>query len=136
MPGRPGDKSAQFIRVAARIREKVMSREWPLGHRLPAEYELAEAYGVSRGTIVRALEQLRDEGLIMTTHGQGSAVAVEPDVTVVRVGPGDAVMTRLPEDSERDALNIPPGVPLLAVTRPGAAEPELYNGAVTVIRGA
>ena len=135
MPGRPGNKSAQFARVAARIREKVTSGEWPPGYRLPPENQLKETYGVSRGTVVRALDVLRDEGVITTVHGQGSFVAIEPDVTVVRVGPDDTVITRLPEDGERDALGMAPGVPLFAVTRPGADGPELYNGAATVIRG-
>lgn len=135
MPGQPGDKSAQFARVAARLREQITSGTWRLGQRLPPELELKETYGVSRGTIVRALNQLRAEGLIMTVHGQGSEVAAVPAVTAVRVGPADIAMARLPDDQERDALGMAPGVPLLIVTRSGGS-PEFYDGAVTVIRGA
>lgn len=135
MPGQVGEKHSQFLRVACRIREQIVFN-WPLGHRLPGETTLGERYGVSRGTARRALDQLRDEGLIATTAGHWSAVAVKPAVTEVRVGPGDTVTTRLPDPDEQDALRIPQGVPLLSVTRPGAEQPELYNGAVTVVRGA
>jgi DNA-binding GntR family transcriptional regulator len=39
---------------------------------------LAEQFGVSRNTAVRALAMLRDEGLIVTHRGWGSFVAGEP----------------------------------------------------------
>jgi GntR family transcriptional regulator len=136
MPGRPGDKKTVYARVAARIREQVIAGAWQLGQRLPSEGELAEDYGVSRGTVNRALQVLRDEGVIMTIHGRGSTVAVVPDVTVVRLGRGDTVLARMPDDAERDAMGLAPGVPLLAVTRHAGTEPELYDAAVTVIRGA
>lgn len=135
MPGSPGDKRAQFARVAARIREEVTAGTWRLGQQLPSETALAARYGVSRGTVVRALVQLRAEGVIMTVHGRGSEIASVPAVTVISLGPADTAITRLPEDGERDALGMAPGVPLLVVTRPGGAAPELYDGAVTVIRG-
>ena len=136
MPGRPGDKSAQYARVAARIRQEVIAGVWELGQRLPPETALAAHYGVSRGTVVRALDVLRLEGVIVTIHGRGSHIAVAPDVAVVRVGAADGATARMPDDAERDAMGLAPGVPLLVVTRPGAPEPELYDGAVTVIRGA
>jgi GntR family transcriptional regulator/MocR family aminotransferase len=136
MPGRPGDKRAQFARVAARIREEVRDGWWRLGQRLPPEAELAARYGVSRGTVVRALDVLRAEGLVVTVHGQGSEIASVPEVAVVRLGPADSAVARMPEDHERDALGMPPGVPLIVVRRPGAGGPELYDGAVTVVRGA
>lgn len=135
MPGSPGDKSAQFARVAARLRQSITDGTLQLGERLPSEGALSERYGVSRGTVVRALQRLRDEGLIVTVHGQGSVVAFVPVVAVVRVGPGDIVVTRMPDDEERDQLGMAPGVPLFVVTRP-AAGPEVYDGAVTVVRGA
>ena len=135
MPGQPGDKSAQFARVAARVREEIVRGVWPLGERLPGEIALAARYGVSRGTVVRALELLRDESIIVTVHGQGSRVAVVPVVQIIRVGPGDRVFARLPEDHERETLGIAPGVPLLVVTRAGSDAPELYDAAVTIVTG-
>jgi hypothetical protein len=134
MPGIEGDKSAQFARVAARVREEIVRGVWELGERLPGELDLAARYGVSRGTVGRALVLLRAEGIVVTVHGQGSRVAAVPAVTVVRVGPGDQAVARLPEDAEREALGMAPGVPLLVVTRAGGAA-ELYDAAVTIVTG-
>jgi DNA-binding FadR family transcriptional regulator len=129
MPGGPGEKRAVSARIAARIREEITAGVWRLGQRLPPEFELAAAYGVSRGTVVRALELLRGEGLVMTVHGQGSQVAAIPELAIVVLGPGDSAAARMPDDHERDA-------PLMVVTRRGGAAPGLYDAAVTVIRGA
>lgn len=136
MPGRPGEKRTQYARVAARIRQDVTDGSLALGQRLPTENELAAIYGVSRGTVVRALDVLRAEGVIDTVHGQGSRIAAIPEVAVVLLGPADTAVTRMPDDHERDALNMAPGVPLLVVTRGAGGNRELYNGALTVIRGA
>jgi DNA-binding transcriptional MocR family regulator len=132
MPG----QQAMYARVAARIRVEIADGTWHLGQTLPGEVQLAERYGVARGTLVRALEVLRDEGLIVTEMGVGSHVSAVPVVATVRVGPDDQAVARLPEPEERDRLRMPPGVPVLVVTRaerPG--EPELYDGAVTRISG-
>lgn len=136
MPGRPGDKRAQFARVAARIRQEVTDGVWQLGQKLPSENELAAHYQVSRGTVVRAFDVLRAEGVIDTVHGQGSRIAAIPEVAVVLLGPADTAVTRMPDDHERDALHMAPGVPLFVVTRGAGGDREIYNGAVTVLRGA
>lgn len=134
MPGQPGEKSTQFARIAARIREEITAGQWPLGERLPGEVELARRYGVSRGTVVRALTVLREERVIITVHGQGSVIACVPVIETVAVGPADVVLARTPEEHERQALGMAPGVPLLVVRRAGGAV-ELYDAAVTVISG-
>jgi GntR family transcriptional regulator len=41
---------------------------------LPSETQLQQEYGVSRGTIRRALAVLRDEDLIVTIAGRGTLV--------------------------------------------------------------
>ena len=45
---------------------------------LPSEAELGHEYGVSRVTVRRALELLRDEGLVVARQGIGWFVAVDP----------------------------------------------------------
>jgi GntR family transcriptional regulator len=45
---------------------------------LPSEAELGREYGVSRVTVRRALELLRDEGLVSARQGVGWFVAVDP----------------------------------------------------------
>lgn len=128
------DKRAQWARVAARVREDVVSGRLGLGDRVGGEVALAQRYGVSRGVVQRALAQLREEGILSTVHGRGSYVAAVPVVRMVRVGPGDRVTARLPEDSEREELGMPAGIPVLVIARPGAAL-EVRDAAVTVITG-
>lgn len=48
------------------------------GRLLPSEAELGDSYGASRVTIRRALELLRDEGLVDARQGFGWFVAVAP----------------------------------------------------------
>ncbi len=71
-----GWDSAEFVyvQVADDLAARVTSGEFPLGSRLPNETELAESYGVARMTVRRALEVLRDRGIIRTLHGRGSVV--------------------------------------------------------------
>jgi DNA-binding GntR family transcriptional regulator len=42
--------------------------------KLPSERDLAEDYGVAYTTVRRAMEILRDRGLIITRHGRGTFV--------------------------------------------------------------
>lgn len=126
-----------YARVAARIRQDIAAGVWPIGSTLPGEVQLAARYEVARVTLVRALRVLRDEGLLVTERGVGSRVAAVPVIRTVRVGPDDQVLARLPDDDERERLRMPPGVPVLVVTRgarPGD-DPELHDGSVTRISG-
>jgi DNA-binding FadR family transcriptional regulator len=55
--------------------EKLRSRVWRPGHRIPAERELGEQFGLSRSTVRRVLAQLKDQGLITQAIGSGTFVA-------------------------------------------------------------
>lgn len=46
----------------------------PPGKLLPSISTLMQTYGVSDGTVKRALRKLRDEGLVSTVPGRGSYV--------------------------------------------------------------
>ena len=48
------------------------------GERIASEPELAEAHGVSRFTVTKAVEALVDEGLVVRRRGKGTFVAVLP----------------------------------------------------------
>ena len=127
MPG----SQAMYARVAARLREEVRDGMWPLGAQLPGEIDLAARYGVARATVVRALEVLRGEGVVVTRAGAGTRVAAIPAVITVRLAHGDWAMARLPEDDEAERLGLSPGVPVLVIRRAGAGPPELHDASVT-----
>lgn len=57
------------------LRTQILAGELPPSARLPTEDELMRTYGLARGTVRRAIEQLADEGLIVTTQGRGSYVS-------------------------------------------------------------
>lgn len=59
--------------VAESMRRRIGAGEWT--GRLPSENSLAQEYGVAKGTIRKALLELREEGLIRTDKGWGSYVA-------------------------------------------------------------
>lgn len=57
------------------LRTRILAGELPPGARLPTEDELIRTYGLARGTVRRAIEQLAAEGLVVTTQGSGSYVS-------------------------------------------------------------
>lgn len=58
--------------------EKINSDEWSKGFRLPTERELAEEYGVSRGTVRKALDVLEQRGQVYRRQGRGTFVKNRP----------------------------------------------------------
>jgi ABC-type glycerol-3-phosphate transport system substrate-binding protein/DNA-binding transcriptional regulator YhcF (GntR family) len=66
-----------YIRIKSDIISKISSGELKKGDRLPAERELAENLGVSRITVVGALKELADEGIIRKAPGSGSYISCE-----------------------------------------------------------
>ena len=64
-----------YVQVADRIAAQIESGELAPGSRLPAERDLAAELGVSYDSVRRAMEVLRERGLITTVHGRGTYVA-------------------------------------------------------------
>ncbi|VVJ23965.1 Transcriptional regulator [Amycolatopsis camponoti] len=61
--------------LAGAIELQVLDGQLPLGTRLPAERELADALGVSRTLIGAALDRLRENGFVASRRGAGSWIA-------------------------------------------------------------
>ncbi len=57
------------------MRERIQQRAWAAGDKIPSEHELMHSYGLSRGTVRRAIKSLVDEGLLVQMHGRGTFVA-------------------------------------------------------------
>uniref|UniRef100_UPI003D743FC9 GntR family transcriptional regulator n=1 Tax=Streptomyces sp. NRRL F-5630 TaxID=1463864 RepID=UPI003D743FC9 len=64
----------KYEQIAEDLRGQIVRGELPAGAALPSERELCETYSVARATLVRALDVLRQEGLVETRHGTGSTV--------------------------------------------------------------
>jgi GntR family transcriptional regulator, histidine utilization repressor len=61
-------------RILSDIAARILSGEWPPGHRVPFEYELTANYGCSRMTVNKALTQLAKAGFIERRRRTGSIV--------------------------------------------------------------
>src|SRR6476661_1020197 len=70
LPGR--HRSPDYAALAAAVRGLLSDGRLPLGVRLPAERELAEALGVSRTTVSAAYRALRETGHLTSRRGAGS----------------------------------------------------------------
>lgn len=64
-----------YIQIADELRAGILSRRWQPGDQLPSEPQLCREYSVSRGTVVRAIEILLQEGLAHRRQGDGTYVS-------------------------------------------------------------
>jgi GntR family transcriptional regulator len=69
--------------VAGEIRRAIADGEARPGERLPPAKDLAAVLGVNTNTVLRALRQLRDEGLLEFRRGRGVTVTGTPEKSVV-----------------------------------------------------
>lgn len=72
------ERTIRYREIAEILRGRVTSGEYVAGRLLPSESELSEQFSASRVTVRRALELLRDEGLVSARQGFGWFVASEP----------------------------------------------------------
>lgn len=69
------DILAPGAKAAASIRDDIRQGNYAVGERLPNERDLAERFGISRGTLRQALKILEDERLISRQQGRGTFIA-------------------------------------------------------------
>jgi GntR family transcriptional regulator len=95
-------RQVRYRAIADELRAQVASGELGAGRLLPSESELSRAHAVSRVTVRKALEVLRDEGLIDARQGFGWFVATDPVRQVLgRLGTIEDQLGRLGMSSER-----------------------------------
>lgn len=63
-----------YLQMANRIKEQILSGILPEGFVLPPERKMAEDHHVSRTTVIKAYEELKALGLVMSRVGQGTVV--------------------------------------------------------------
>ena len=112
-----------YEQVKKAILNRIIAGEWGPGSFLPSEIALAKEYGVSQGTLRKALNALTREKRLVRYQGKGTAVAVlDEDSSLFpffllsdrngkRVYPLSqiyGVRLATPSDAERAALELAP----------------------------
>ncbi len=70
----PNDERPPYLQVSGILRAEILTKKFEPGTQLPSGPELSRRFEVARGTVTKALDMLRDEGLIVTRKGSGSFV--------------------------------------------------------------
>ena len=67
-----------YIKIADELRHNIEACVYRVGDQLPTEQDLSARFGVNRHTLRRAIDVLRQEGLIRVDRGRGMFVAAAP----------------------------------------------------------
>jgi DNA-binding transcriptional MocR family regulator len=110
--GSSWERSPIYGALADGLRLLISDGRIPAGTRLPSERELTGQLGVSRTTVTRAYDLLRERGYVRSRQGSGSVTSV-PQVTGER---SDSVLS--PAHADADTLDLTCAAP---VSPPGVA---------------
>ncbi|QUR68944.1 GntR family transcriptional regulator [Mycobacterium spongiae] len=72
------DRRPPYRQIAGMLRDAIEHGYYSPDGRLPSEAELSGHFSVARMTVRRALQELRDEGLVYSEHGKGVFVRPTP----------------------------------------------------------
>lgn len=75
-----------FAQLAASVRAEIVRGSLTAGDRLPAARDLADSLDINIHTVLRAYQDLRDEGLIELRRGRGAIVSANAAIPGPIVG--------------------------------------------------
>ena len=121
-----------YAQVKALMMQRLIAGQWRPGEMLPSEFQLADDFGVSQGTVRKALDELAAENVVVRRQGRGTFVAEHDDHRALfhffhLVGPDGK--RRLPESQlisvrkglagrmEAGRLGIGRGAPVIRIRR-------------------
>lgn len=126
------DARPLYAQVKDLLKADIQSGRWKPGETLPNEFQLAEEFGVSQGTVRKALDALAAEQVIERRQGRGTFVArhtaatvhfrffrifdhegqVQPDSREIQVRAGVSASAE-----ERRTLDLPPKAQVVRIDR-------------------
>lgn len=68
-----------YLQIKALLENSLEAREWGPGAAIPSEVELARRYGVSQGTVRKAIDALAADNLVVRRQGKGTFVATHTE---------------------------------------------------------
>lgn len=71
--------AALYVRVRSLIVQAIRSGEWGSGQAIPPEKKLCERFGVSMGTLRKAVDELTASGILVRRQGRGTFVATHSE---------------------------------------------------------
>ncbi|QHT55310.1 GntR family transcriptional regulator [Cellulomonas sp. H30R-01] len=101
----PSSSEPLFQQLADQVRRAVARGELTAGARLPAARELSTSLDINLHTVLRAYQELRDEGVIELRRGRGAVVARTDDLAALH-----EAVERLVQTARR--LDVPPATTL------------------------
>jgi GntR family transcriptional regulator len=124
--------SPLYRQIRERLLDGLQAGDWRPGEPIPSETELASRYGVSQGTVRKAIDELAAENLLVRRQGRGTFVASHQEPRAqfrflrLRPNEGDAVQPvsrilecrrqRAPSEIAR-ALELKAGDPVVTIRR-------------------
>ncbi|WP_431903672.1 GntR family transcriptional regulator [Micromonospora carbonacea] len=132
----PRSHTPVYVQLADLLRERIEAGDLPAGSTIGSETQLMQEYGIGRDAVRMAIALLRSEGLVVTVRGHGSYVREAPPRRRVELAPGATVVTRMPSGTERRAMQLDEGVPVLEVRGPDGGVEVLPGDEVELTRPA
>lgn len=100
--------------ISSPLRETIIanlkSGKWRAGDRLPTERELSVTYKISRTTVRKLLQDLKDRGLISQTVGSGTYVTEQALAAVKTLGKNDPGRQTSPAELMEARLSLEPAI--------------------------
>jgi DNA-binding FadR family transcriptional regulator len=108
--------------LRASIIDKLTSRAWRAGHRLPTERALSEQHGLSRSTVRRVLQELKRQRLITQTVGSGTYVAEQAGTVLDQLQRQGAASATSPAELMAARLVLEPAIVEMVIGNATAAD--------------
>ncbi|HTQ00888.1 MAG TPA: GntR family transcriptional regulator [Casimicrobiaceae bacterium] len=68
-----------YLQIKALLEKSLEARQWRPGEAIPSEIELARRFGVSQGTVRKAIDALAADNLVVRRQGKGTFVATHTE---------------------------------------------------------
>ena len=104
------------------ILEKMRSRTWRAGHRIPTERALSEEFGLSRSTVRRVLLDFKCKRLITQTVGSGTYVADQVHEALAELAPAAGAKAVSPAELMGARLVLEPALIEMVIGNATAAD--------------